>query len=113
MCHLNSIKYDLNGGSHKLKPLKQFEIQRCLKPKDFGVIVNLSLHHFLDGAEEGYGHVSYVRYLNDKGDIHCQLILCFSSESSIRRSMAISTELHFERKQEIPCIRRKWITIFS
>ena len=77
----------------QLKPLEQFEIQRCLKPKDFGVIVNVSLHHFSDGAEEGYGQVSYVRYLNDKGDIHCQLILSKSRVAPLKRPTIPRLEL--------------------
>ncbi|XP_066910989.1 uncharacterized protein [Clytia hemisphaerica] len=77
----------------QLKSIEQFEIHRCLKPKDFGTIVNISLHHFSDGAEEGYGQVSYIRYLNDKGSIHCQLVLSKSRVAPLKRPTIPRLEL--------------------
>jgi len=77
----------------QLKSLEQFEIHRCFKPKDFGVVANVSLHHFSDGAEEGYGQVSYVRYLNDKGEVHCQLVLSKSRVAPLKRPTIPRLEL--------------------
>ena len=38
----------------KLPALEEIEIQRCIKPADFGRVVESSIHHFLDPSEDGY-----------------------------------------------------------
>ena len=38
-------------------------IVRCLKPENFGNVVNCTLHHFSDALESGYGQSSYIRLL--------------------------------------------------
>ena len=35
-------------------------IARCLKPENFGNVVNCTLHHFSDACESGYGQSSYI-----------------------------------------------------
>ena len=77
----------------QLKSLEEVEIHRCFKPKDFGVVINTSLHHFSDGAEEGYGQVSYVRYLNEKGQVHCQLAISKSRVAPLKRPTIPRLEL--------------------
>ena len=39
----------------KLPALEEIEIQRCIKPADFGRVVESSIHHFSDPSEDGYG----------------------------------------------------------
>ena len=41
-------------------------IARCLKPENFGNVVNSTLHHFSNGCESRYGHSSYLRMLIQK-----------------------------------------------
>ena len=54
--------------------LESISIDRCYHPKGFGKPQHTSLHHFSDASERGYGHCSYVRFVNEKGDIHCSLV---------------------------------------
>ena len=42
-----------------------------MKPDNFGKVVNVSLHHFSDASELGYGQCSYVRMVNEIDKIHC------------------------------------------
>lgn len=42
-------------------------MNRCFTSKDFGIIASAQLHNFSDASEAGYGAVSYLRLLNDKG----------------------------------------------
>ena len=58
-----------------MKQIQQLHVQRCFKPTNFGEISSISLHHFSDASELGYGHCSYTRMISKKGQIHCCLHL--------------------------------------
>ena len=58
-----------------LPKLKQLSVDLCLKPPGFGKIVSVQLHHFSDASQQGYGAVSYLRFLNDKDAIHCSFVM--------------------------------------
>ena len=45
---------------NNLKTLDGKSIARCLKPENFGDVVNCTLHHFSDACESGYGQSSYI-----------------------------------------------------
>ena len=49
-----------------------------MKPDNFGKVVNVSLHHFSDASELGYGQCSYIRIVNEVGRVHCSLLLAKS-----------------------------------
>ena len=46
-----------------------------MKPDDFSKVVNVSLHHFSDASELGYGQCSYIRIVNEIARVHCSLLL--------------------------------------
>ena len=50
-------------------------MNRSLKPSCFGNAVYNELHHFSDASEQGYGAVSYLRMINENGDIYCSFVL--------------------------------------
>lgn len=54
----------------ELIPLNTFSVNRCFTCKDFGSIASAQLHSFSDSSEAGYGAVSYLRLLNDKGEVN-------------------------------------------
>ncbi|TDH06297.1 hypothetical protein EPR50_G00132240 [Perca flavescens] len=58
-----------------LKGLSVFSVSRCIKPKDFGKLISVQLHHFSDASEDGYGTVSYLRLKNHWDKIHLAFIL--------------------------------------
>ena len=58
----------------KLLHLKHIQIDRCLKPSyGYEDIVEVSLHHFSDTSESGYGQCSYIRFVTRDKKIHCCL----------------------------------------
>lgn len=59
----------------KLLYLEKIEVARCFRPPGFGNIISTTLHSFSDASTEGYGQCSYLRLVNDKGDIHCCLVM--------------------------------------
>ena len=58
-----------------LQRLEQLSVDRCLKPPSFGKVVSVQLHHFSDASQQGYGAVSYLRFLDDKDAIHCSFVM--------------------------------------
>ena len=71
-------KEDLQKWQSWLKDLPKLEslkFDRCFRPKDFGEIVSTHLHTFSDASYMGYGAVSYLRFVNMKGLIHCAFVL--------------------------------------
>ena len=58
--------------------LDNFAINRCFKPQEFGNVVFGQLHNFADASEIGYGAVSYLRLIDDKGNISCAFVFAKS-----------------------------------
>ena len=50
-------------------------MKRCFKLPGFGKIPCCSLHHFSDASQDGYEKVSYLRLVDEKGSIHCCLVM--------------------------------------
>lgn len=48
-----------------LQKMDEFKVERCIKPRDFGVPVSAQLHHFSNASQVGYGTVSYLRLEKD------------------------------------------------
>ncbi|XP_041471855.1 uncharacterized protein LOC121421260 [Lytechinus variegatus] len=64
--------------------LERVSIDRCYKPEDFGEVKNVELHHFCDASNLGYGHCTYLRMINGRGEVHCTLVLGKSRVSPIK-----------------------------
>ena len=58
--------------------LQDLQIQRCYKPKDLGEPQRVELHHFADASLLGYGECSYLRLINENGQIACSLVMAKS-----------------------------------
>ena len=58
-----------------LTKLEQLSVDRCLKPPSFGKVVSVQLHHFSDASQQGYGAVSYLRFLDDKNAIYSSFVM--------------------------------------
>ena len=55
--------------------LEKLKIQRCFKPHTFGKLQSAELHHFSDASDHGYGQCSYLRLVDDKGQVHCSFVM--------------------------------------
>lgn len=58
-----------------LDQLSTFNVDRCLKPCDFGQPVSAQLHHFSDASGSGYGSVTYLRLQNSNNAVHVFFLL--------------------------------------
>ena len=71
----SDVKKDRKKWLVKLKHIKQLPVRRCFKPDNFGKVVNVSLHHFTDASELGFGQCSYIRMVDEKDRVRCSLLL--------------------------------------
>lgn len=51
--------------------LKDFEVDRCLQPVEFGEAAAAQLHHFADASEDCYGRVTCLLLHNHHHQMHC------------------------------------------
>ena len=58
-----------------MKQIEQLCVQRYFKPADFGEVSSVSLHHFSDASELGYGQCSNIRIVCKESKTHCCLLL--------------------------------------
>ena len=74
----------------ELRSLDKYEIPRCFKPKDFGPIQQVELHHFADASQEhGYGTVSYLRLINERGEIRCSFVMGKSRVKPLNKAITV------------------------
>ena len=59
----------------ELPKLKDFRVNRCLKPDGYGNVKDTQLHLFSDASESGYGVAAYVRFVNEEEKIHCAFVM--------------------------------------
>ena len=57
-----------------LPRLEELSVDRCYIPKDFGPVVEKSLHLFSDASEIGYGVCCYLRQVDTTGQVHVSLV---------------------------------------
>ncbi len=73
-----------------LASLDKYRIQRCFKPKDFGRIKQVELHHFADASQEhGYGTVFYLRLVSEQGEIHCSFVMGKSRVKPLNKAVTV------------------------
>lgn len=46
-----------------------------MKPSHFGKVKAVELHHFSDASSTGYGQCTYIRLIDDNGQVHCSLLM--------------------------------------
>ena len=60
---------------NKLHILEELEISRCFKPKGFGEVKSVELHHFSDASQNRYGQCSYLRLVNQQDQSHVSFVM--------------------------------------
>ena len=66
--------------------LEKLEIQRCYKTENFGPVKAAEVHYFSDASEEGYGQCTYLRLINEQGEVHCSFIVGKGRVTPLRRT---------------------------
>ena len=55
--------------------IRESSISSCIQPAGFGEVKSVTLHHFFDASENGYGQYSYIRLVEIDNRVHCSLLL--------------------------------------
>lgn len=87
------LLHDWSTWLNQLPQISDFQINRCIKPSDFGTIVAAQLNHFSDACENGYGTVSFLKLTNDKGLVHCALMMGKSRVAPLKQTTIPRMEL--------------------
>ncbi|XP_022784343.1 uncharacterized protein LOC111324942 [Stylophora pistillata] len=58
-----------------LPKLQQIQVDRCLKPKEFGEVKEVQLHLFSDASRQGYAAVAYLRLKDVTNQVHCAFVM--------------------------------------
>ena len=69
------------------------KIPRCFKPKNFGPVKTVELHHFSDASFTGYDQSSYIRLVDEQGQVHCSLVLGKARVTPLRQVFIPRLEL--------------------
>ena len=59
----------------ELQFVENLKMERCFKLSKFGKAIDCRLHHFSDASQNGYGPVTYLRIVDEKGYIKCSLVM--------------------------------------
>ena len=82
-----NIIEDWESWKGQLHLLENVVMKRCFKPPGFGKIACCSLHHLSGASHDGYGQVSYLRLVDEKGSIHCCLV---TGKSRVAPTLSLS-----------------------
>ena len=75
---------DWEKSKTSFKRLSDVKVGRCFRKKDCKKIKHCSIHHFSDASETGYGVVTYIRSVNQQGEIFCNLKIERSREAPLK-----------------------------
>ncbi|XP_061191631.1 uncharacterized protein LOC133199821 [Saccostrea echinata] len=88
----DDIAFQWNNWYQDLEKLKDFKVDRCLKPHGFHPLM-VQLHHFSDASETGYGTVSYLWMENACGERHCSFSMGKSRVAPLKQTTIPRLEL--------------------
>ena len=76
-----------------LPKIEQFPVPRCIKPSRLKEIVATQLHTFADASQRGYGAVTYLRFEDIEGNIHCIFVMAKSRVTPLKETTIPRLEL--------------------
>lgn len=96
-----------------LPVMEQFSIKCCYKPQEFRKIANVQMHHFSNVCELRYGTVSYLRFTNTNGNVHCSFLMSKKRVAPLKSlsvphleltaaTLAVKLDKMFRTELEIP-----------
>ena len=99
-----------------LPNMEEFQVNRCLKPYNFGQVMDYELHHFSDASELSYGAASYLVMKNTEGHTHSSLIFAKSHLAPLKKvtiprleltaaTLSVRLDVMLRRELEFPISR--------
>ena len=74
-----------------LPKLSTINIPRCMFPQNVqtDLYENIQLHHFSDVSSKGYGTVSYLRVVDEKGEVRCTFLFAKARLAPLKPSASL------------------------
>ncbi|XP_032232082.2 uncharacterized protein LOC116614782 isoform X1 [Nematostella vectensis] len=69
----------------ELPLLENLKFPRCLKPPNFGTLTSTQVCNFSDACHNGIGQVSYLRMVNEKGEVHVSFLMAKSRVAPLKQ----------------------------
>ncbi|XP_032225977.2 uncharacterized protein LOC116608996 [Nematostella vectensis] len=69
----------------ELPLLENLKFPRCLKPSNFGTLTSTQVCNFSDACHNGIGQVSYLRMVNEKGEVHVSFLMAKSRVAPLKQ----------------------------
>ena len=94
----------------ELHVLEELRIPRCYKPKEFGEVKSVEIHHFCDASQVGYGQCSYLRLRNEENKSHVSVVMAKARVAPLKSvtippleltAAVVSTRVSLYLKQEL------------
>jgi hypothetical protein len=83
----------LNTWLKELPRIEQLRVPRCIKPTNTPEIVSTQLRTFADASQLGYGAVSYIRFEDIGGNVHCSFVMAKSRVAPLKETTIPRLEL--------------------
>ncbi|XP_041455129.1 uncharacterized protein LOC121407938 [Lytechinus variegatus] len=77
----------------ELPEMEEFEVNRCVKPHNFGKVTDYQLHNFADASEVAYGAMTYLMMTSEDGQVHCSLLMAKTRLAPLKKSTIPRLEL--------------------
>jgi hypothetical protein len=77
----------------ELPRIEQLRVPRCIKPTNTPEIVSTQLHTFADASQRGYGAVTYIRFEDICGNVHCSFVMAKSRVAPLKETTIPRLEL--------------------
>ena len=77
----------------ELPKIQNFRVPRCIKLATLKEIASSQLHTFADASERGYGAVSYIRFEDMSGKVHCSFMIAKSRVALLKNTTIPRMEL--------------------
>ena len=112
-CYPERLSHQTQRWLKSLPAMEQFSVQPCYKPKEFGTITNLQIHHFSDASKVCYGAVSYLRFIDADSKVYCSFVVSKSRLAPLKSlsvprleltapTLAVNLDKMLRKELEIP-----------
>ena len=87
----------------ELPLLGNLKMERCFQPSKFDKVIDCSLRHFSNASQYGYGQVTYLRKVDEKGCVKCSLVMAKSVRLELTATaLSIKVSTMLRRELTIP-----------
>ena len=89
----DDVLFRLEKWRSQLPLLERIKINRCVKPTGFGEPTIAQIHSFADASDKGLGQVSYLRLVNQEGQVNVSFLMAKARVAPVKPMSILRLEL--------------------